>query len=40
VRAIDGGGLSSAPFIEAITPLLVNINRRYRTQASIRIVGV
>jgi NADPH-dependent F420 reductase len=40
VRAIDGGGLASAPFIEAITPLLVNINRRYKTQASIRIVGV
>ncbi|HXF51690.1 MAG TPA: NADPH-dependent F420 reductase [Dehalococcoidia bacterium] len=40
VRAIDGGGLASAPFVEAITPLLVNINRRYRTQASIRIVGV
>lgn len=40
VRAVDGGGLASAPFIEAITPLLVNINRRYKTQASIRIVGV
>ncbi len=40
VRAVDGGGLASAPFVEALTPLLVTINRRYKTQASIRIVGV
>lgn len=40
VRAIDGGGLDAALFVEAITPLLVHINRRYKTQAAVRIVGV
>ncbi len=40
VRAVDGGGLASSAFVEAITPLLVNVNRRYRTQASVRIVGI
>jgi NADPH-dependent F420 reductase len=40
VRGIDGGALANAKFVEAITVLLVSINRAYKTQAGIRIAGV
>ncbi len=40
VRAVDGGPLASSRYVEGITALLVNINRRYKTLAGVRIVGV
>ena len=40
VRAVDGGPLASARYVEPITALLVTINRRYKTVAGVRIVGV
>ena len=40
LRAVDGGGLASSRYVEAVTPLLLNINRLYRTRTAIRIVGV
>lgn len=40
VRGIDGGALSSSRYVEAITVLLVSVNRAYKTQAGIRIAGV
>jgi len=40
VRPIDGGALANAQIVEAITVLLVAINRTYKTQAGIRIAGV
>jgi NADPH-dependent F420 reductase len=40
VRGINGGALANAQMVEAITVLLVSINRNYKTQAGIRIVGV
>ena len=40
VRGIDGGALANAKIVEAITVLLVSINRAYKTQAGIRIAGV
>lgn len=40
VRGIDGGPLANALIVEAITVLLVSINRSYKTQAGIRIAGV
>ena len=40
VRAVDGGGLSNARYVENLTPLLVNINRRYRGHLAIKIVGI
>jgi len=40
VRGIDGGELANAKVVEAITVLLVSINRAYKTQAGIRIAGV
>jgi hypothetical protein len=40
VRAVDGGPLSCARYVEGITALLLNINRRYKTLAGVRIVGM
>ena len=40
VRAIDGGGLANAGYVENITALLANINRIYKAHSSIKIVGV
>jgi NADPH-dependent F420 reductase len=40
LRGVDGGSLANARYVEQITPLLVNINRIYKTHASIKIVGV
>ena len=39
-RAVDGGGLSYARYVEGFTALLLNINRIYKTQSSVRIVGI
>jgi hypothetical protein len=40
VRGLDGGGISQSRYVEMLTSLLININRRYKTESSIRIVGV
>ncbi len=40
VRAIDGGGLQNARYVESFTALLLNINRIYRAQSTIKIGGV
>jgi NADPH-dependent F420 reductase len=40
VRGINGGPLANAQLVEGITVLLVSINRAYKTNAGIRIVGV
>ncbi|MCH7606873.1 MAG: NADPH-dependent F420 reductase [Chloroflexi bacterium] len=40
LRPVDGGSLANARYVEQITPLLVNINRIYKIQAGIKIVGV
>ena len=40
VRAIDGGPLANARFVEGITVMLISINRRYKTLAGVRIVGL
>ncbi len=40
IRAIDGGGLANAGYVEGVTALLLNINRRYRARTAIRIVGI
>ena len=40
VRAINGGGLHNARYVEGLTALLLNINRIYETRSAIRIVGV
>ena len=40
VRGVDGGPLASSRYVEGITVMLVSINRRYKTLAGVRIVGV
>jgi 8-hydroxy-5-deazaflavin:NADPH oxidoreductase len=40
LRAVDAGSLSSALAIEALTPTLLEINRRYKTHAAVRITGL
>lgn len=40
VRGVDGGPLANAKIVEAITVLLVAVNRNYKTQAGIRIAGI
>lgn len=39
-RGIDAGPLRNSRYIEDITVLLVGINRRYKTQSGVRIVGI
>jgi len=40
VRGIDGGPLSNSRYVELITSLLINLNRKHKTQTSIKIVGI
>ena len=40
LRGVDGGALANAQYVEQITPLLVNINRIYRTHSGVKITGV
>jgi NADPH-dependent F420 reductase len=39
-RAVDGGGLENSRYVEGITALLLNINKVYKSQSMIKIVGV
>ena len=40
LRAIDGGGLQNARYVEELTALILSINRIYKSHATIRIVGI
>ncbi|MBF6599482.1 MAG: NADPH-dependent F420 reductase [Dehalococcoidia bacterium] len=40
VRGIDGGALASSQLVEAITVLLVSVNRNYKARAGVRITGL
>lgn len=39
-RALDAGPLSSARALEGMTAVIVNLNRRYKGHAGIRVVGL
>jgi len=39
-RAIDAGPLASARALEGLTAVIVNVNKRYRAHAGIRVTGV
>ena len=39
-RAVNGGGLANARYVENLTALLLNINRIYKAHASIKITGI
>jgi 8-hydroxy-5-deazaflavin:NADPH oxidoreductase len=40
LRGVAAGGLGSALAIEALTPALLEVNRRYKTHAAIRLTGL
>lgn len=40
VRGVDGGGASQSRYVEMLTSMLINLNRKYKSQTSIRIVGL
>jgi 8-hydroxy-5-deazaflavin:NADPH oxidoreductase len=40
LRGIDAGGLGSALAIEALTAALIEVNRRYKTHAAIKLTGI
>ncbi|MCZ2110741.1 MAG: NADPH-dependent F420 reductase [Dehalococcoidia bacterium] len=40
VRGVDAGGLSQSRYVEMMTSLLINLNRKHKTQTSIKIVGI
>jgi len=40
LRAVDAGGIANARYLEAITALLLNLNRRHKARASIAILGL
>jgi predicted dinucleotide-binding enzyme len=40
VRAVNGGGLQNAAYVEGFTALLLNINRMYKARSAVRIVGI
>ena len=39
-RALDAGPLASARALEGLTAVIVNLNRRYRARAGIRVTGL
>ncbi|MBD48244.1 MAG: NADPH-dependent F420 reductase [Dehalococcoidia bacterium] len=40
LRGIDGGGLENARYVEQLTVLLLNINKNYKTNAGIKLIGI
>ena len=40
VRAVDGGVLANARYVEGITALLVSVNRNYKKTTGVRIAGL
>lgn len=40
LRGVETGGLGSALAIEALTPALLEVNRKYKTHAAIRLTGL
>ena len=40
LRAVDGGALENARYVEQLTALLLNVNRIYKAQSSIKLVGL
>ena len=40
VRGIDAGGPSQSRYVEMLTSLLINLNRKYKTQSSVKFVGL
>jgi hypothetical protein len=39
-RALDAGPLASARALEGLTAVIINLNKRYRAHAGIRVTGI
>jgi 8-hydroxy-5-deazaflavin:NADPH oxidoreductase len=39
-RALDAGPLASARALEGLTAVIVNLNRRYKAHAGLRVTGI
>jgi len=39
-RGVDAGGPSQSRYVEMLTSLLINLNRKHKTQTSIKLVGL
>lgn len=40
LRALDGGPLDNSRYLEQLTALLLQINRRYKTRSTLRLLGL
>jgi NADPH-dependent F420 reductase len=40
IRGVNAGALANSRYVEGITALLVSINRNYRKEAAVRVVGI
>jgi predicted dinucleotide-binding enzyme len=40
LRAVDGGRLTNARYVEVMTVLLLNLNRLHKAETGVRIVGL
>ncbi len=40
LRPVDGGALRAARYVEGITALILNVNRKYGTRAMVRMLGL
>lgn len=40
VRGVDAGALSNSRYVEMLTSLLINLNRKHKTQTAIKISGL
>lgn len=40
IRGIDAGGLSQSRYVEMLTSLLINLNRKHKTETAIKVTGL
>jgi len=40
LRGVDAGDLSNSRYVEDLTALLLNVNKRYKTHSTIKLVGL
>lgn len=40
IRGLDAGGLSQSRYVEMLTSLLINLNRKHKTETAIKVTGI
>ena len=40
LRGVDAGDLSNSRYVEGLTALLLNVNRRYKARSTIKFIGL